>query len=93
MNGKTKAMLKLRLKFQQFGLAIFFFGLALFINRIPGGKMITLTGGMLYALSRVFRAFEPVYHEPEWELVYPELAVGEKTEMNNIIDKTEDYEK
>ena len=93
MTVKTKVMLKLRLKFQQFGLAIFFFGLAVFINRIPGGKMTILMGGMLYALSRVLRAFEPVYHEPEWELVYPELEVGEKTDMNNNIDKTEDHEK
>ena len=62
MNGNRKALMKFRIKLQQFGLAIFFFGMAILINKIPGGKMITLIGGLLYASSRVMRAFEPIYH-------------------------------
>jgi hypothetical protein len=35
------------------------------------------------------RALEPIYTEPIWELVFPELALGtkEQPEMNNS-DKT-----
>jgi len=83
------SLLKLRIKIQQFGSALVFFGLALLINKIPGGKLITIIGGMLYASSRIMRALEPIYTEPIWELVFPELALGtkEQPEMNNS-DKT-----
>ena len=93
MNGNKKAIMKFRIKLQQFGLAIFFFGMALFVNKIPGGKMITVIGGMLYASSRVIRAFEPIYHEPHWELVYPELAKGSSDDLIINLEKNEDHEK
>ncbi len=73
---KTMKLLKLRIMIQQFGTAIFFFGMALLVNGITGGRLLSIIGALLYASSRMMRAFEPIYHEPNWELVFPELALS-----------------
>jgi hypothetical protein len=73
---KTLKMLKLRIMIQRFGSAIFFFGMAFLINGLPGGRLLSIIGALLYASSRIIRAFEPIYHEPNWELVYPELSLS-----------------
>jgi hypothetical protein len=90
---KEKRILKLRLRTQQFGLAAFFLGLALLINGLPGGRMITAMGGLTFALSRIFRAFEPIYKEPDWSRVFPELALGQTDDSNSNISNTESHEK
>ena len=33
-------------------------------------------GGVLFAVYLIFEAFSPITEEPNWELVYPELALG-----------------
>jgi hypothetical protein len=79
---KKTTMIRIRIKIQQIGLAMFFFGLAFLINRYPGGKLLTLGGLLLYALSRIIRVFEPIYREPFWELIFPELALGPQEREN-----------
>jgi hypothetical protein len=79
---KKTTIIRIRMKIQQIGLAMFFFGLAFLINRYTGGKLLTSGGLLLYALSRIIRAFEPIYREPFWELVFPELALGAQDPAN-----------
>lgn len=90
---KEKRIVKIRIRTQQFGLALFFLGLALMINGIPGGRMITVMGGLTFALSRIFRAFEPIYTEPDWSRVFPELALGRTDISEPEISNTPNHEK
>ena len=90
---KEKRILKLRIRTQQFGLALFFLGLALLINNIPGGRMITVLGGLTFALSRIFRAFEPIYKEPDWSRVFPELSLGPTDNSETEISNTPNHAK
>ncbi len=67
---------------RQFSIATLIFGGMLFINGIPFGKWIITIGGSLYALHSFLLAFERVYIEPDWEIVYPELALGYSDELD-----------
>lgn len=39
-------------------------------------------GGVLFAVYLVFEAFSPIYEDPNWELVYPELALDSESNEN-----------
>jgi len=65
---------------RQFSIATLIFGAMLFLNRFPGAKWIITIGGILYAIHSFLLAFEKIQIDPDWEIVYPELALGSSME-------------
>jgi hypothetical protein len=61
---------------RQFSIAIIILGGMFYVNGIFLGNVILTIGGMLYGSYAFLLSFEKVYIEPNWELVYPELALG-----------------
>jgi len=60
---------------------------ALFKIEHWAGSSILLTVGLLTeAIIFFFSAFEPPHEEPDWSLVYPELATGEKSDKAAALD-------
>jgi gliding motility-associated protein GldL len=62
-----------------FGAAIVIVGALFKILHLPGANLMLSVGLLTEALIFVISAFEPVHQEPDWSLVYPELAGGEPT--------------
>jgi hypothetical protein len=42
---------------------------------------MVILSGITIAFTNFLIAFEPVHSDPRWELVYPELALGEMEEI------------
>ena len=53
-------------------------GLLLFLLNVS--KDFLIISGILYALSTFMKAFLPIQEEPQWENVYPELALSNQKE-------------
>lgn len=60
------------------GAAVVIIGALFKIEHIPGASPLLKIGLITEALIFALSAFEPVDHELDWSLVYPELAGGEK---------------
>lgn len=56
------------------GASIVMLGALFKINHYPGADIMLIVGLGTEALIFFFSAFEPPYTEPDWSLVYPELA-------------------
>jgi len=62
-----------------FGAAIVIVGALFKILHWPGANAMLTVGLLTEAAIFVISAFEPVHMDPDWSLVYPELAGGEPT--------------
>src|SRR6187402_3097024 len=62
------------------GAAVVIMGALFKIQHYPGASALLIIGLCTEAVIFALSAFEPVEHELDWSLVYPELAGGEKTE-------------
>lgn len=62
------------------GAAIVIVGAMFKIQHWPGASAMLVAGLTIEALIFFFSAFEPIHEEPDWSLVYPELASGEQRE-------------
>ena len=62
-----------------FGAAIVIVGALFKILHWPGANAMLTIGLLTEAGIFVISAFEPVHMDPDWSLVYPELAGGEPT--------------
>ena len=72
----SKKWFYLMKQLRQFSIAIIIFGGMFYIEGIFPGNVILSIGGILYGVHSFLLSFEKVYIEPNWELVYPELALG-----------------
>jgi len=63
-------------KLYGFGAAIVIIGAMFKIMHWPGAGPMLVIGLSTEALIFIFSAFEPIHEDPNWELVYPELALG-----------------
>lgn len=65
-----------------FGAAIVIVGALFKILHLPGANLMLSVGLLTEALIFMISAFEPIHQEPDWSLVYPELAGGEPTKRS-----------
>jgi gliding motility-associated protein GldL len=63
-------------KLYGFGAAIVIIGAMFKIMHWPGAGPMLVIGLTTEAIIFIFSAFEPIHEDPNWELVYPELALG-----------------
>lgn len=70
------------------GAAVVIIGALFKIQHYPGASALLIIGLCTEAFIFALSAFEPVEHELDWSLVYPELAGGEKTDRKET--STED---
>jgi gliding motility-associated protein GldL len=81
-------------KLYGWGASVVILGALFKINHYPGADIMLIVGLGTEAIIFFFSAFEPPYVEPDWSLVYPELAGlyhGGKTDENgNPVEKLDD---
>ena len=61
------------------GASIVIVGAMFKIQHWPGAGPMLVAGLSIEAIIFFFSAFEPIHEDPHWELVYPELAMGEES--------------
>lgn len=76
MKPGSKGWKKFMAKLYGFGAAIVIIGAMFKIMHWPGAGAMLVIGLSTEALIFIFSAFEPIHEDPNWELVYPELALG-----------------
>lgn len=69
-------------KLYGFGAAIVIIGAMFKIQHWPGASPMLVIGLSTEALIFAFSAFEPIHEDPNWELVYPELALGHADDLD-----------
>lgn len=67
------------------GAAVVIVGALFKIEHWPGSSALLILGLSTEAIIFFFSAFEPPHEEPDWSLVYPELATGERAEHSEAI--------
>ncbi|OYT17623.1 MAG: hypothetical protein B7C24_01555 [Bacteroidetes bacterium 4572_77] len=72
------------------GAAVVIMGALFKITHIPGANEMLFIGLTTEAIIFFFSAFEPPHVEPDWSLVYPELA-GMYHGMEGLGDETPDF--
>jgi gliding motility-associated protein GldL len=80
MKPGGKAWKNFMAKLYGFGAAVVIVGAMFKIQHWPGASAMLVIGLSTEALIFIFSAFEPIHSDPKWELVYPELALGEEGE-------------
>lgn len=83
MNPGSKTFKKLMAKVYGFGAAIVIVGALFKIQHWPGASLMLTVGLLVEAGIFVISAFEPIHEEPNWELVYPELALGHQEDLDH----------
>lgn len=76
MKPGSKAWKKFMAKLYGFGAAIVIVGAMFKIMHWPGAGPMLVIGLSTEAVIFFFSAFEPIHEDPDWTLVYPELALG-----------------
>jgi gliding motility-associated protein GldL len=76
MNTSGKAWKSFMAKLYGFGAAVVIIGAMFKIMHWPGAGPMLVLGLSTEAVIFIFSAFEPIHEDPNWELVYPELALG-----------------
>lgn len=66
------------------GAAVVILGALFKIQHWPLAGFFLIVGLSTEAIIFMFSAFEPPHEEPDWSLVYPELATGEKAEGDDF---------
>jgi gliding motility-associated protein GldL len=67
-------------KLYGWGAALVIVGALFKIEHWPGASVFLVIGLSTEAIIFFFSAFEPPHEDPDWSLVYPELATGERAE-------------
>jgi gliding motility-associated protein GldL len=70
-------------KLYGWGAAVVIFGALFKIMHWPGASPMLILGLSVEALIFIFSSFEPIHEDPNWELVYPELALGHSDELDH----------
>jgi gliding motility-associated protein GldL len=71
---RTKKFKNFMSKLYGWGAAIVILGALFKINHYPGAEIMLIVGLVTESIIFFFSAFEPPFVEPDWSLVYPELA-------------------
>lgn len=71
---RTKSFKNFMSKLYGWGAAVVILGALFKINHYPGAEIMLIIGLSVESLIFFFSAFEPPHVEPDWSLVYPELA-------------------
>lgn len=89
MKPGSKSWKKFMAKLYGFGAAIVIFGAMFKIMHWPGAGAMLVIGLSTEAVIFIFSAFEPIHEDPNWELVYPELALAhdENFDPHNLPEK------
>jgi gliding motility-associated protein GldL len=66
------------------GAAVVIIGALFKIQHWPFASFFLILGLSTEAIIFFFSAFEPPHEDPDWSLVYPELATGEKSEGDDF---------
>ncbi len=77
MKPGSKAWKKFMAKLYGIGAAIVIVGALFKIEHWAGASLFLTVGLLTEAVIFFFSAFEPPHEEPDWSLVYPELAMGD----------------
>lgn len=77
MKPGSKAWKKFMAKLYGIGAAVVIIGAMFKIQHWPGASAFLVLGLSTEAVIFFFSAFEPLHEEPDWSLVYPELAMPE----------------
>ncbi len=76
MKPGSKAWKAFMAKLYGFGAAVVIVGAMFKIMHWPGAGEMLVIGLSTEAVIFIFSAFEPIHEDPDWTLVYPELALG-----------------
>ena len=77
-----KAWKNFMAKLYGIGAAVVILGAMFKIMHWPGAGPMLVVGLSTEAVIFAFSAFEPIHEDPNWELVYPELALGHQDEFD-----------
>jgi len=83
MKPGSKGWKKFMAKLYGFGAAVVIVGALFKIMHWPGADVALIAGLGTEALIFIFSAFEPIHEDPNWELVYPELALGHSEDLDH----------
>jgi gliding motility-associated protein GldL len=72
------------------GAAVVIVGALFKIEHLPGASILLKVGLITEAFIFALSAFEPVDHELDWSLVYPELAGGEAKQKTKKVEDPKD---
>jgi len=75
-------------KLYGFGAAVVIVGALFKIMHWPFAGPMLVVGLSTEALIFIFSAFEPIHEDPNWELVYPELALGHSDDLDHAAIST-----
>ncbi|MBM3448636.1 MAG: gliding motility protein GldL [Bacteroidetes bacterium] len=82
MKPGSKAWKKFMAKLYGIGAAVVIIGAMFKIQHWPFASFLLVVGLSTEAVIFFFSAFEPIHEEPDWSLVYPELALPEDAKKN-----------
>lgn len=83
MKPGSKAWKNFMAKLYGIGAAVVIVGALFKIQHWPGAGIMLTVGLLTEAIIFIFSAFEPIHEDPNWELVYPELALGHSDELDH----------
>ncbi|MEN9441175.1 MAG: hypothetical protein RLZ33_1252 [Bacteroidota bacterium] len=83
MKPGSKGWKKFMAKLYGFGAAVVIVGALFKIMHWPFAGPMLIVGLGTEALIFIFSAFEPIHEDPNWELVYPELALGHSDDLDH----------
>jgi len=83
MKPGSKGWKKFMAKLYGFGAAVVIVGALFKIQHWPFASEMLIVGLSTEALIFIFSAFEPIHEDPNWELVYPELALGHSDDLDH----------
>jgi gliding motility-associated protein GldL len=83
MKPGSKGWKKFMAKLYGFGAAVVIVGALFKIQHWPFAGEMLIVGLSTEALIFIFSAFEPIHEDPNWELVYPELALGHSDDLDH----------
>ena len=66
----------LKMKIRQFGITFLAIGGILLINNIQFSTFFLVIGALLFAFYYFLSSFNEIRKDPNWELAFPELALG-----------------
>ena len=82
----NRKFLTLKMKVRQFGITSLTIGGILFINKTPFSTFFLVIGALLFVFYYFLSSFNEIKKDPNWELAFPELALG-------VVDENEiEYE-
>lgn len=71
---------------RQISLGLIFLGGVFYLDNLTIGTKLLSIGGIGFAFYCFLSAFKPIHEEPNWELVFPELALGESEDIEEHLN-------